>query len=123
MKSVVIFNDMKNHALAAFRKPPEQLNCAQSVLYGYQQVTGDTGISIASLKPFGGGRAPEGLCGAIYSACLVAPDAANDLKENFSKVIGSAFCRQIREANRHSCDVCVSRASELLEARIHPTQH
>jgi len=48
---------MKEHALKVLRQPPERLNCAQSVLHGWREVTGDTSISLADLKPFGGGRA------------------------------------------------------------------
>ena len=62
---------MKEHALKVFRQPPERLNCAQSVLYAWREVSGDTSIALADLKPFGGGRAPGGLCGALHTACMV----------------------------------------------------
>ena len=56
---------MKEHALRVFRQPPDRLNCAQSVLHAWREVFGDTAITVPELKPFGAGRAPEGLCGAI----------------------------------------------------------
>ena len=56
---------MKELALKVFRQPPDRLNCAQSVLYAWREVFGDTAITVADLKPFGAGRAPDGLCGAV----------------------------------------------------------
>lgn len=109
---------MKKHALSAFRKPPEHLNCAQSVLYGYQQITGDKKFTLADLKQFSGGRAPGGLCGAVYAACLIVPESANDLKNQFEKNIGSTLCKQIRSARKYSCETCVAHASEFLEKKF-----
>ena len=56
---------MKELALKVFRQPPDRLNCAQSVLYAWREVFGDTAITVADLKPFGAGRASDGLCGAL----------------------------------------------------------
>jgi hypothetical protein len=75
---------MKEHALKVFRQPPERLNCAQAVLHAWREVAGDTSIALADLKPFGGGRAPDGLCGAL------------------------------RAAKVHPCETCVAHAAELL---------
>jgi hypothetical protein len=70
---------MKEHALKVFRQPPVRLNCAQAVLHAWREVSGDTSIALVDLKPFGGGRAPEGLCGALHAACMVAPSQAEAL--------------------------------------------
>ncbi len=109
---------MKNHALEHFRRPPKLLNCAQSVLYAYQQVQGDTTISLADMKPFGGGRAPGGLCGALHAACTLAPDKAERLKSRFAEITGSVFCKELRRANQHPCEVCVSESAQLLENEL-----
>jgi thiol-disulfide isomerase/thioredoxin len=69
---------MANHALQHFRRPPERLNRAQSVLYAYQKVSGHSAIPLSDMKPFGGGRAPDGLCGAIYATLTAASLAAQD---------------------------------------------
>ena len=82
---------MKKHALKVFRQPPERLNCAQSVLHAWREVSDDTGIALADLKPFGGGRAPDGLCGALHAACMVAPGRAEALKQNFAARLGSRY--------------------------------
>jgi hypothetical protein len=109
---------MKNHALERFRRPPEPLNCAQSVLYAYQKVSGDTSIPIADMKRFGGGRAPDGLCGALHAACSVVPEKSEQLKTSFAAVTGSMFCRELRKANEHPCEVCVTTSANLLESEL-----
>ena len=109
---------MKNRALKVFRQPPDHLNCAQSVLHAWREISGDTSITLAGLKPFGGGRAPDGLCGALHVACLVAPDRAEALKKNFAKQLGSLYCKELRAAKVHPCETCVGQAAELLKLQI-----
>ena len=106
---------MKKHALSVFRKKPEQLNCAQSVLYGWREVSGDTSIPLDDVKLFGGGRAPGGLCGALHTACMVAPDQAKALKQNFALRLGSLYCKELHADKVHPCQTCVDQATELLE--------
>ena len=106
---------MKEHALKVFRKDPERLNCAQSVLHAWHEVSTDKSIALADLKPFGGGRAPEGICGALHAACLVAPDHTEALKQNFAARLGSFYCKELRAAKVHPCETCVGQATELLE--------
>ena len=107
---------MKEHALKVFRQPPDRLNCAQSVLHAWREVVGDTALAVADLKPAGAGRAPEGLCGAVYAACVLAPDRASELKAAFAAGVGSPYCKDIRAAKEHSCAECVAEAAELLVA-------
>ena len=108
---------MKKHALAVFRQPPERLNCAQSVLHAWREVSGDKSIALADLKPFGGGRARDGLCGALYAACTVAPTKVGQLKAHFAARMGSLYCKELRAARKNSCEACVAYAAELLETR------
>ena len=102
---------MKQHALTVFRRPPDKLNCAQAVLAGYQAVTNDHSLSLISLKPAGAGRAPEGLCGALHAACLIAPAHAEELKRSFQARIGALHCSNIEKP----CPECVTTACDLLE--------
>ena len=108
---------MKEQALKVFRQPPDRLNCAQSVLHAWREVFGDTTITVPELKPFGTGRAPEGLCGAIYAACLLAPDRAEELKAAFAARVGSVYCKEIRAAKQHPCADCFAEAAELLAGK------
>jgi hypothetical protein len=109
---------MKNHALEHFRRPPQLLNCAQAVLYAYQQVVGPAPVSLTDMKRFGGGRAPGGLCGALHAACVLAPDRAERLKTGFAESTGSVCCKEIRKANQHACESCVSESARLLEREL-----
>jgi hypothetical protein len=108
---------MKEHALKVFRQPPDRLNCAQSVLYAWREVIGDTAITVADLKPFGAGRAPDGLCGAVYAACQIAPGRAEELKAAFAARLGSLHCKEIRAAKKYPCADCVAHAAELLAGK------
>ena len=105
---------MKEIALKVFRQPPDRLNCAHSVLLAWREVFGGTAVTVPELKPFGAGKAPAGLCGAIYAACLLAPDRAEELKAAFAARVGSLSCREIRTAKQHPCATCVAQAAELL---------
>jgi hypothetical protein len=109
---------MKSHALKHFRRPPESLNCAQSVLYAYHTVSGDTSIPLAGMKAFGGGRAPGGLCGALHAACAVKPEKADVLRSRFAEKTGSVLCKEMRQAKVHPCEVCVTEAAQLLEGEL-----
>jgi hypothetical protein len=106
---------MKEHALKIFRQPPDRLNCAQAVLHAWCEASGDTSIMLADVKPFGGGRAPDGLCGALHTACMLAPDRAEALKQNFVARVGSLYCKELRAAKVHPCESCVVQVAELLE--------
>ena len=113
---------MKNHVLEHFRRPPLRLNCAQSVLYGYHQVSGDTSIAVADMQPFGGGRAPGGICGSLHAACAILPGNAETLKARFAAITGSVYCKELRGANRHPCEVCVTTSAQLLEDELNQSR-
>ena len=85
---------MKELALKVFRQPPDRLNCAQSVLHAWREVFGDTAITVAELKPFGAGRASDGLCGALYAACRLAPSREEELKAAFAARLGSLTAKK-----------------------------
>ena len=87
---------MKEHALKVFRQPPDRVNCAQSVLHAWREVVGDTALAVADLKPAGAGRAPDGLCGAVYAACLLAHDRAEELKAAFVAGVGAWCAARLR---------------------------
>ncbi len=106
---------MKTYALEQFRRPPARLNGAQAVLYAYQRFSGDTGIPLSEMRPFGGGRAPGGICGALHAACTVAPEKAEVLRAEFAAITGSVMCEELGGADDHACEVCVAESARLLE--------
>ena len=109
---------MKTHALAVFHQPPADLNCAQAVLDAYQIVTGKHVAAIADFKKFGGGRAPENECGALYAACQAAPESAVAIRAAFAKTAGATSCRELKQQLRVPCKECVALAAGLLNQQI-----
>jgi len=109
---------MKTHATAVFHRPPENFNCAQAVLDAFQSVTGRSVAPVADYKAHGGGRAPAGMCGALYAACQCAPEAAEALRGAFVAKTGSPFCKEIKGAQRIRCAECVGTAAELLQQHL-----
>lgn len=107
---------MKAHAVAVFHRLPENLNCAQAVLDAYQQSTGKQVAEVASFRAFGGGRAPDNECGALYAACQAAPLAAADLRRQFEAKAGSTRCKVLKGELRFPCPDCVGLAADLLQS-------
>lgn len=95
----------------------ESLNCAQSILKGYKDEYEISEEKIAAFTSFGGGRAKDNMCGALYAAVELIEDS--NAKENmiaeFSDKTGSTKCREIRREGKISCKECVRIASELVE--------
>ncbi len=96
-------------ALSTFRQPPFMYNCAQTICaaFGREDL-------LESMQSCGGGRAPEGTCGALYGAMQVAPERAEELRAAFLAANGATQCRQLKGENRVPCQVCVRTAAELL---------
>ena len=96
-------------ALATFRQHPYMYNCAQTVCaaFGREDLLED-------MKACGGGRAPEGTCGALYGAMQVAPELADVLKADFCAATGATECNKLKSECRVPCQTCVQTASELL---------
>lgn len=109
---------MKTHALAVFHHPPTDLNCAQAVLDAYQAVTGKHVAHIADFKQFGGGRAPENECGALYAACQTASESASAIRSAFANTAGATTCRVLKRELRFPCEECVALAAGLLQQKI-----
>ena len=95
-------------------------NCAQSVFYGYKKSLGinDEYIQneIRSFLPFGGGRAPEGCCGALYAAKILNPAHAEEITDFFKKETQNfTTCKDIRSRKIIPCNRCVTLAGEVLD--------
>ncbi len=95
----------------------EKLNCAQSVLRGFQEQFQVEEERITEARSWGGGRAENGLCGALHAARILggAEDVKERFRERFIESAGSDRCREIRSLRRLSCKECVELAARLLE--------
>ena len=97
----------------------ERLNCAQSVLKGFQPVFDIPDDRIAEAKSHGGGRAENGRCGALHSALSLAKDeeAKVRLACAFVEAAGAEACREIKRIGKLKCADCVALAAQLLAGK------
>ncbi|MCF0222273.1 MAG: hypothetical protein HUK19_08270 [Fibrobacter sp.] len=96
-------------------------NCAMSVAYGYMRVMGKSEAealeSAEMFRNFGGGRAPDGTCGALHAALSLSPQNAAELKEIFRMgAKGCTRCSEIRPNAIIPCNRCVELAGEALDS-------
>ena len=96
-------------AIANFRKP---YSCAQTV---YAAFAPDTDAQTMDfMKQNSGGRAPEGMCGALFAATQLAPERAEELAKKFAERVGDTACLRIKREHKTPCEECVRAAAELL---------
>ncbi len=98
-------------ALSTFREPPYMYNCAQTICaaFGREDL-------LEPMKACGGGKAPEGICGALYAAMTLAGDKALELMEAFRSIHRACSCRELKGGTpRVACQDCVKTAATLLE--------
>ncbi len=109
---------MKTEAIKLFHGR-EGFNCAQAVLKTFQERFNLSEGIIKEASSAGGGRAKDGMCGALYAVKLITedldPSFFEKIKRNFKEETGSTFCREIRRLNKLSCRECVALAAENLE--------
>lgn len=108
---------MMDIAVFLFRKARK--NCAEAVAEAWQKVSGKDLELTENLSKCGSGRAPGGLCGAIYAAQLVSDENKKaELADRFAQAAGSLRCREIRAMKKLSCTACVALAASQLEENI-----
>lgn len=98
-------------ALGTFRQPPNSYNCAQTICaaFGREDL-------LEEMAACGGGKAPDGLCGALYGATRVLPEKAEQIIEAFRAENGAVCCRDLKGAQRVPCQQCVRCAATLVES-------
>jgi hypothetical protein len=101
-------------AMTAYQK--ERLNCAQSVMKGFQVQKNLPDQELQAAARLGGGRAENGVCGALHVALALAADPAvrEKVRNDFMAAAGSEKCRDIRSAGQVPCAECVRLAASLL---------
>lgn len=94
----------------------ERLNCSQSVLRAFQECRQISEAEITAAQRHGGGRAENGICGALHAALRLAdaPAVRAQLQDGFVTHAGATTCREIRRAGRLPCLECVRLAARLL---------
>lgn len=101
-------------AMTAYKK--ERLNCTQSVLRAFQEHRSISEEEIVQARHHGGGRAENGVCGALHAALKLTDDPSlrDHLRSTFVAHAGAETCREIRSAARMPCVDCVRLAASLL---------
>lgn len=99
----------KETALSRFRQAPWNYNCAQTICAAF-----DRPDLLDSLSVCGGGRAPEGLCGALFGAIQVLPKLRNELIHDFMTQMGAKTCHDLKRIHHAPCAHCVAMAADLV---------
>ncbi|MCQ2219503.1 MAG: C-GCAxxG-C-C family protein [Paludibacteraceae bacterium] len=98
-----------------FHRPPESLNCAQSIMKGFQEEFGVSNEEIEAFRAWGGGRAEGGVCGALFAAdTLLKRRNLGSIAKGFEKKVGYITCKEIKGNQACSCPDCVRIADELM---------
>ncbi len=104
---------MQQYAIDYFRG--RRGNCAQAVCAAWNQYH-DTNHDVDEFQKCGGGRAPEGMCGALHAARTLAGERAELVITSFRQTAGGEIrCRNIRGQGGISCLDCVGEAANLLQ--------
>ena len=108
----IVSEELLSEASSVLRQPPLRLNCAQSVA----AMCGAEG-RVDEFAEFGGGRAPEGLCGALYAALQLVPEDRRAVVRNaFALEAGAEKCVEIKRGTGTSCQMCVAIGAALVKA-------
>jgi len=92
-------------------KAVNHFNCAQATAAGCGRED-----LVPELASCGGGKAPEGYCGALYAALQLLPESARGAaKQEFQAAAGSLLCREIKVTAAISCAGCVETAAGIVE--------
>jgi len=95
-------------AVELFTSVPKLHNCAQAVIEG-----SGSPERVPEMAAFGGGRAPEGMCGALYAATqAVSEDKRQALIDDFLSEMPSTKCRELKE-HGVPCVKCVEVGERL----------
>ncbi len=99
-----------------------RMSCAQAVAMAFKEKFSLRDEELAALGASAGGRAPGGLCGALYAIdVLFRGSGRNEFetaREAFVSHAGSDRCRAIRVARKIKCVDCVEIAATLLEKSL-----
>lgn len=110
-------NEKYPKCVDTFRKPPYRHNCAQAVAFRYAPFARMSHEEAAAkFEGYAAGRAPGGLCGALFTAECFMPDKVKEIEAAFAKVTdGRLTCREIKGANPVLCPVCVDTIDQVME--------
>jgi hypothetical protein len=105
---------MIERAISLYRN--REANCALSIAQAWCENTGQKCNELGMFQNYGHGRAPDGMCGALYAATRVGgSECADNILARFSDASkGATRCREIRGSRALTCLQCVSLAARAL---------
>lgn len=99
-------------------KDTKRLNCYQAVLEAFKEKFNISDDEIEEGLAFGSGKAPDGLCGAVYAVKVLLEknnkDDFNDFASNFLFDNGALRCFELKNLKK-SCLLCVEESAKYLE--------
>ena len=109
----------KNHYLG--RSGSKRMNCCESVAHAFKHAVPLSEEELRSFGGCGGGRAPEGYCGAFYAARYILerhfPHRVQEGMKELHAVAGSLKCREIKTLKKLPCIGCVEKAAEVVDKK------
>lgn len=98
----------------------KRMNCAQSIISVFMEDNPQKESLIEAFGRYGGGNAPEGLCGAFYAAKYILENNYNMKRDDFERYFmehtGALKCHEIKGLRKLSCVGCVEKSAEFLHA-------
>ncbi|MBU0650657.1 C-GCAxxG-C-C family protein [bacterium] len=99
-------------------KNRERLNCAQSIIEAFKEKFDIKDDLIEEFNAYGGGKAPDGLCGAFFAALHLLekrhPEMVNDFENFFLEYAGYKTCKDLK-INKVSCIRSIEKSAEFLQ--------
>jgi len=96
-----------------------KLNCGQTIICAFKDKFLLSDEMIHRFEGYGGGKAPEGHCGAFYAAKVILedryPEKLKDCEKLFVTHANSTKCKEIRSFRKLTCLGCVEKVAESLE--------
>lgn len=115
-------NPDRQKSISYFRTPPCNYTCAQAILKGFQQEFAIKDDIVDEFAGYRGGKAPEGVCGAIYAAnYLLQANGLQPINKDFAAIAGSDKCFEIKTIHRFPCPDCINLADRLVEEKLEKT--
>lgn len=111
------FRDVFQSKVVRYYRGIEGYNCAQAILIALSQRFDVDEALLDTYAGYGGGRAPKGTCGALYTIQQLSRSqkAAKRFEERFIEEVGSTQCDEILTMGRLSCTGCIFTAYQIIQ--------
>ncbi|MCX7920574.1 MAG: C-GCAxxG-C-C family protein [Clostridia bacterium] len=99
-----------------------RVNCAQAVVSAFKEHFNISDDMLETFRSFGGGNAPEGVCGAYYAVRCMLENNNKEMIKDFEKYFldsaGAVKCTEVKANKKLSCVGCVEKSAEFVAKLI-----